>query len=89
MDNWYAAMVPGCVLGSLVADSVYKNIFYGLNLAKIPGSLFNIPWWFRTTFRIGNKAPGQSTRLRFNGINYKADIWLNGHKIASSDTVQG
>ncbi len=28
-------------------------------------------------------------RLRFNGISYRADIWLNGKKIASADTIEG
>ena len=31
-ESWYAAQVPGSILGSLVADSVYKNIFFGRNL---------------------------------------------------------
>jgi exo-1,4-beta-D-glucosaminidase len=88
-ENWYAATVPGSVLGSLVADSVYKNIFYGRNLDKIPDSLFNVPWWYRVAFYLDKPHPDQVVRLRFNGINYKADIWLNGRKIASSDTVEG
>jgi exo-1,4-beta-D-glucosaminidase len=87
--NWYAATVPGTVLGSLVADSVYKNIFMGRNLEKIPDSLFTVPWWYHTTFTIPNKSSGQIYRLRFNGISYRASIWLNGKKIASSDTLQG
>ncbi|HEX5552810.1 MAG TPA: glycoside hydrolase family 2 TIM barrel-domain containing protein, partial [Chitinophagaceae bacterium] len=28
-------------------------------------------------------------RLRFNGISYRADIWLNGKKIAAADTLAG
>lgn len=88
-EGWYEARVPGTVVGALAADGVYKNIFYDRNLAKIPDSLFNVPWWYRTTFKVHNQYPGQVVRLRFNGINYKVDIWLNGHQIASSDTVRG
>jgi exo-1,4-beta-D-glucosaminidase len=87
--NWYTATVPGSVLGSLVNDSVYKNVFLGRNLEKIPDSLFNAPWWYRTTFDVPNIYSGQVYRLRFNGISYRADIWLNGQKVASSDTIQG
>ncbi len=87
--DWYAAEVPGSVLGSLVADSLYKNIFFGRKLATIPDSTFNVPWWYRTTFHLNRIDSGQVVRLRFNGINYKADIWLNGRRIASSDTVEG
>ncbi|MBB3186547.1 glycoside hydrolase family 2 protein [Microbacter margulisiae] len=87
--GWYAATVPGSILGSLVNDGIYKDIFYGRNLEKIPESLFNVPWWYRTTFTVGTPSAGQVYRLRFNGISYRADIWLNGKKIASSDTLQG
>lgn len=87
--KWYPATVPGSILGSLVADSVYKKIFLGQNLQKIPDSLFNVPWWYRTTFNISKIDSGQVIRLRFNGISYRADIWLNGQKIASADTIKG
>ncbi|MCE5225516.1 MAG: hypothetical protein LLG05_06600, partial [Porphyromonadaceae bacterium] len=87
--NWYAATVPGSILGSLVNDSLYKDVFFGRNLEKIPDSLFNVPWWYRTTFNVSNIYSGQIYRLRFNGISYRADIWLNGQKVASSDTIKG
>src|SRR5690242_1993520 len=87
--DWYDATVPGSILGSLVADSIYKNVFSGRNLEKIPDSLFNVPWWYRTTFEMDPLKKGQVTRLQFNGINYRADVWLNGKKIASSDTLKG
>ena len=88
-DGWYRASVPGTVLGALVADSVYQDIFLGQNLEQIPDSLFNVPWWYRSHFHLDKQKPEQIVRLRFNGINYRADIWLNGKKIAASDTIQG
>jgi exo-1,4-beta-D-glucosaminidase len=87
--SWYAASVPGTILGSLVNDSLYKDVFLGRNLEKIPDSLFNIPWWYRTTFPIQEINPGQIYRLHFNGISYRASIWLNGQNIGSSDSIQG
>ena len=87
--NWYAAKVPNSTLGSLVDGGVFKDIFFNRNLEKIPDSLFNTPWWYRRTFNIENINPGQVYRLRFNGISYRADIWLNGKKIASADTIEG
>ena len=54
--DWYAATVPGTVLGSLVKDSVFKNVFHGRNLEKIPESMFDVPWWYRTTFNIDENA---------------------------------
>jgi exo-1,4-beta-D-glucosaminidase len=87
--NWYAAKVPNSTLGSLVDAGVFKKVFYNRNLEKIPDSLFDAPWWYRRTFRVEKINPGQVYRLRFNGISYYADIWLNGKKVASGDTVKG
>ncbi len=87
--DWYAAKVPNSTLGSLVDAGVFKNVFYNRNLEKIPDSLFNAPWWYRRTFNVEKINPGQVYRLRFNGISYYADIWLNGKKVASGDTVKG
>src|SRR5690625_1073662 len=86
--DWYPALVPGTVLGSLVEDSVFTDVFFDQNLKKIPGSLFDSPWWYRTIFKPGKK-PERYYRLRVNGISYRADVWLNGHKIASKDTLAG
>lgn len=87
--NWYAAKVPNSTLGSLVDAGVFKNVFYNRNLEKIPDSLFESPWWYRRTFNVEKINPGQVYRLRFNGISYYADIWLNGKKVASGDSVKG
>ncbi len=88
-QNWYSAKVPGSTLGTLVDDGVFKNVFYNRNLENIPTSIFDAPWWYRKTFNVDKIDPGQVYRLRFNGISYRADIWLNGKKIASTDTTEG
>ena len=87
--NWYAAKVPNSTLGSLVDGGVFKDVFFNRNLEKIPDSLFKAPWWYRRTFNVEKINPGQVYRLRFNGISYRADVWLNGKKVASADTVKG
>lgn len=88
-NGWYAAKVPNSTLGSLVDAGVFKNVFYNRNLEKIPDSLFEAPWWYRRTFNIEKINSRQVYRLRFNGISYYADIWLNGKKVASGDSVKG
>ncbi|KAA9039437.1 glycoside hydrolase family 2 [Ginsengibacter hankyongi] len=88
-QNWYAAKVPNSTLGSLVADGLFKNIFFNRNLEKVPDSLFDASWWYRRTFKIEKVNDGQVYCLRFNGISYRGDVWLNGKKIASADTVKG
>ncbi|PUZ25683.1 glycoside hydrolase family 2 [Chitinophaga parva] len=87
--GWYPARVPGTVMGSLVALGQYKDIFMGNNLEKVPDTLFAKPWWFRNTFSLTAAEAKSTARLEFNGINYRADIWLNGHLLAKADSVRG
>ncbi|WP_160713150.1 glycoside hydrolase family 2 protein [Chitinophaga solisilvae] len=87
--GWYPAIVPGTVMSALVENKVYKDVFFDKNMEKIPGDRFNAPWWHRTTFDLPQPAAGQVVQLLFNGINYRADIWLNGQQIAAADTIRG
>ena len=78
--------MPATVLQILQENGVYKNLYFGMNLAT-PGDLWKQDWWYRTTF---TAPPGRDVySLIFKGINYRADIWLNGHKVANRATVVG
>ncbi|MBZ5706523.1 MAG: beta galactosidase jelly roll domain-containing protein [Acidobacteriia bacterium] len=80
-SGWYSVQrMPATVLQILEDNGVYKNLYYSMNLAT-PEELWKQDWWYRTTFT----APaGQEVySLIFKGINYRADIWLNGHRVAS------
>ena len=88
-NGWYRASVPSTVLAVLADNGVYKNIYYGTNLSKIPTGQFDAPWWYRTEFTIPQAASFASARLVFEGINFRADVFLNGSKIASGDKVFG
>ena len=54
-----------------------------------PESPFAAPWWYRTTFRVPRTMRGKRVTLNFDGINYRANIWLNGHRLADSSEVAG
>ena len=86
VKNWYPASVPATVLHALVKNGVYKNIFKDMNLKKIPVEQFHDPWWYRTVF--SGDFSGKTVLLDFDGINYKADIWLNGKLIADTSRVR-
>ncbi|WP_161596725.1 glycoside hydrolase family 2 protein [Chitinophaga vietnamensis] len=87
--GWYPAAVPGTVMGALVADSVYKDVFFDNNMERIPKEPFKAPWWYRTEFDLPALPAGQVASLRFNGINYRADVWVNGQLIIQSDSLRG
>ena len=84
IKGWYPVrQVPATVLEILQEDGVYPNLYTGDNLVKeVPQDLYQQNWWYRVTF----KAPtqGKGYWLDFPGINYRAEIWLNGKRIADN-----
>ncbi|MGA8103467.1 MAG: hypothetical protein WB869_15010, partial [Candidatus Acidiferrales bacterium] len=88
-SSWYSIrQMPATVLQTLEDNGVYKNLYYGMNLStEVPHDLWKKDWWYRTTFAAPSGQDGYS--LIFKGINYRADIWLNGHKVADHSQVVG
>ena len=54
-----------------------------------PDSPYAVSWWYRKDFTVPAAYKGKTVWLKFNGINYRANIWLNGKQIAKSDDVAG
>jgi beta-mannosidase len=79
-QGWYTATVPGTVLTTLVNDGVYPEPLYGENMRSIPESLNKTSYWYRTTFTVPAAYKGRHTWLHFGGINYTAQIWINGRE---------
>jgi len=64
----------------------------GANFSNIPmqqDSPFLVPWWYRKQFTLPEDYKGKTVWLNFGGINYRANIWLNGRQIANKDEVAG
>ena len=78
--DWYAATVPGTVLTTLVNNGVYPDPLYGENMRAIPESLNKTSYWYRTTFNVPASYRGLHTWIHFAGINYSAEIWVNGQQ---------
>jgi hypothetical protein len=76
--RWYAAIVPGTVLTTLIARGVYPDPNYGLNNLAIPDSLSRQDYWYRSVFDVPPTLTGNELTLTFKGINYAAEVWLNG-----------
>jgi hypothetical protein len=84
---WYAATVPGTVLTTLVDRGVYPDPDHGLNNTVIPESLNKQDYWYRTEFTapegVGAGQDGRHQQLVFKGVNYAAEVWLNGEKLGA------
>lgn len=89
VENGYTINVPATVMAALVRNNVYEDVYYSDNLKKIPQEQFQKPWWYRKTFEVGTATGDSFYNLLFEGLNYKANIWLNGRLIASADTIEG
>src|SRR3954465_285866 len=59
------------------------------NIPMQPDSPYAIPWWYRKVVQIPASFKGKSIWLKFGGINYRANVWLNGKQIAKSEDVAG
>jgi exo-1,4-beta-D-glucosaminidase len=80
--------MPATVLEILQEDGVYPNLYVGKNmLENVPQDLYLQDWWYRTTFT----APAGHSQyaLEFPGINYRAEIWLNGQRLADNKQIVG
>ena len=82
-SEWYNATVPGTVLTTLVEQSVYPDPYYGLNNLLIPDTLCRMDWWYRISFEVPQKNNISDYQIVLNGINYKADVWLNGYRLGT------
>jgi len=81
--EWYAATVPGTVLTTLVDRGVYPDPDYGLNNLVIPESLNKQDYWYRTEFKAPKLGSGRRLTLTFQGINYRAAVWMNGKSLGT------
>lgn len=91
-SGWIHATVPGTVLGNLVDNGIYdelfqpgkdgkKNVYFSDNLSRIPAEDFDHEWWYSTDFTTPPGAAGKRITLTFKGISYKGDIYVNGTKV--------
>jgi len=59
------------------------------NIAMEPDSPYAVSWWYRKQFAAPASFAGKTVWLNFKGINYRANVWLNGKQIANSNDVAG
>ena len=88
-ETWLEAIVPGTVLGSMATTGVIKDPYFGINMQSVDPEQFRQPWWFRTNFNLTAEDLGKIVSLRFNGINYRADLWVNGKLVADKNKFAG
>jgi exo-1,4-beta-D-glucosaminidase len=87
-DKTYPDPFYGNNLKSLPGmDYSSKSFFANQDMPK--DSPFRCSWWFRTEFTSSAGKENKTNWLHFLGINYRANVWLNGQKVADSADVAG
>jgi exo-1,4-beta-D-glucosaminidase len=60
------------------------------NMREMPdGSPYAVPWWYRTEFTVPPANAKRQLALHFDGINCRANIWINGKQLAEAKDVAG
>ncbi|GJN85344.1 hypothetical protein PLIIFM63780_008911 [Purpureocillium lilacinum] len=92
-SSWHHIPLPRCtILGCLLGAGVYKDseIWFSDNMNKFDWGQFLQPWVYRNEFALAGKAgKGQHYFLETNGISSRADLYLNGKKIADKAAQAG
>ena len=86
-SSWYKIKsLPRTILAVLLDNGVYADPFYGKNLSAVP-ELFQQEWWYRKDIIL----PPENCQywLKFAGISYRAELWINGQQVADNKTMAG
>ena len=84
-QDWMIATVPGTVLTSYLNDGAIADPDFGDNQYTVSDSFFCSDFWYRDEFVAPATQPGQHLWLNFDGINWKAEIYLNGRHLGRID----
>jgi exo-1,4-beta-D-glucosaminidase len=88
-SGWLPVAARSTVMAGLIQNGKYPNVFYSTNLKNVDASQFQVPWWYRENFTIAAGSNNLHTVLHLDGINYAADVYLNGHQIATKSQIVG
>ena len=82
-ESWIAATVPGTVLSSYINIGAIADPNVADNQLQVSESFFYSDFWYRQTFNLD--ALGERMFLDFNGINWKAEVFMNGKQVGNID----
>ena len=83
--SWMPATVPGTVLTTMIDRGRYPDPDYGLNNLAIPERLNQQDYWYRAEFVSPPSEGSSHVALVLNGINYRAEVWLNGQRLGEME----
>ena len=89
-DDWIPATVPSTLMGVLTANGIEPEALTAADYQRIDRKQFETSWWYRTEFVLPQIIKKDERYiLNFDGICYRANVWLNGKKIADKNNMFG
>lgn len=82
-SGWITATVPGTVLMSYVNIGAVPNPNLADNIMQISEAFFNSNFWYRNEFEVPQSMSGKTVWLNLDGVNWKANVFVNGHQVSS------
>lgn len=83
--DWVVATVPGTALVSYWNAGALPDPNFGDNQLMISDSFFYADFWYRNEFVAPAAYAGKHVWLNFDGVNWKADVFLNGQSLGRID----
>ncbi|KAK3950626.1 glycoside hydrolase superfamily [Pseudoneurospora amorphoporcata] len=90
-SGWIHVNTSKCTLmGCLLEAGIYNDteLFYSDNLRRVDSKQFQVPWLYRQEFELDPGA-GKYFHLLTHGITSRADVYLNGKRVADKKTQAG
>lgn len=84
-NQWIDAVVPGTVAQAYTHAGKIEDIRYDDNLTRIDDAYFNADFWYRTPLDVPVLGDNEALILNFDGINWKAEVYVNGSYVGRID----
>ncbi len=86
--QWHDVSVPGSVRSGLLEAGVIEDPYWDQNAGK---SLWTekMDWWFKKSVVIPKDWSGKKIKLGFDGVDYNASVWINGHFLGDHEGMYG
>jgi hypothetical protein len=87
-SSWLPASVPNTILVSYLKAGAIPDPNYDDWQNQISDSFFTADFWYRDSFTVSSTKKGQKVFLNFDAINWKADVYFNGHYLPNALSVK-
>ncbi len=77
-SKWLIATVPGTILTSYLNLGAIPDPYYGEQDLQISEFFAYTNWWYRNELEVPASYAGRRVWLNFDGINYRAFVYVNG-----------